>query len=119
MYRLKYVTNFSQLGSIWSRFYQLALDSFVCVCGVGVWGCVCVFIYKTPRSLEKNPFGFCQTDNLQFSFTVYCYIYGQLTCLYLEVSEFRFLRYKSTKRISLVIHTEILHSNSCLLEFRK
>ena len=73
--------------------------------------------HKKQRIWEKS-FGFCQTDNLQCSFIVYCYTYRQLTCRNLEVSEFTFLR-KSTKRKPWLSALTIFDNNSCLLELKK
>ena len=83
-----------------------------------VWfGMVTVLFIVWPRSLLLGPFhkktenlreafGFCRSDNPQFSFIMYCYTYRRLTCRNLEVSEFSFLRKSTkTKRKSLVIRT--------------
>ena len=90
------ITDFSRLSSV--RFGMVTVLSFVWPRSL----LLCPFHKKLRLIWKKKSFGFCQTDNPQFSFIMYCYTYRQLTCRNLEVSEFSFLP-KSTKRKSLVI----------------
>ena len=66
--------------------------------------------HKKQRIWEKS-FGFCQTDNPQFSFIMYCYTYRQLTCRNLEVNS---VSYVSQQRGNPWLSAlEIFHNNSC------